>query len=92
MTPLDCFYIHHPVPTQGCTEQEIPRGIHAYPFVYQLYPGIPASFKGFDGFVKYSATCTIDFAFWVNKTIKKPITVIGFLDLNRIHTKPVRLE
>ncbi|XP_059158633.1 arrestin domain-containing protein 3-like [Physella acuta] len=72
------------LPSQGFSELEIPTGINTFPFEYQLYPGVPASFLGCAGFVKYWAKCSIDFPIRVNKTVKKPFQVIGYLDLNRI--------
>ncbi|XP_059158636.1 arrestin domain-containing protein 3-like [Physella acuta] len=65
-------------------DQELPRGLHNFRFNYQLPLGLPSSFKVYDGKVEYLAVCYLMWPGSLNKKLKVPFTIIGFLDLNRI--------
>ncbi|KAL5005445.1 hypothetical protein ScPMuIL_018901 [Solemya velum] len=61
----------------------LPAGRHTYPFQFQLPPGLPSSFEGSDGHVRYSIKGTIDKPWKFDHTTKRAFTVICLLDLNR---------
>ena len=61
----------------------IPKGNHTYPFELALPPTLPSSFEGKHGYVRYTATATVDRPWKFDHETKEPFTVIGTLDLNR---------
>ncbi|XP_059158592.1 arrestin domain-containing protein 3-like [Physella acuta] len=77
-------------PSQNQTEQELPSGPHSFRFEYQLPHGLSSSFQETGGKVKYSATCYLIWSGSLNKKLKVPFTVVGFLDLNTIPTTPLQ--
>ncbi|XP_046562336.1 arrestin domain-containing protein 3-like [Haliotis rubra] len=60
----------------------LPAGRYTYPFQYQLPVGIPSSFEGTVGRVRYWLSGTIDKPWKFDHTTKKAFTVINPLDLN----------
>ncbi|XP_071102899.1 arrestin domain-containing protein 3-like [Haliotis cracherodii] len=60
----------------------LPAGRYTYPFQYHLPVGIPSSFEGTFGRVRYWLCGTIDKPWKFDHTTKKAFTVINLLDLN----------
>lgn len=61
---------------------EIERGEHIYNFEFTLPAGLPSSFEGEFGHIRYIATVVLDIPRWPNDVFQQPFTVIKPLDLN----------
>lgn len=62
---------------------EHPAGSHAYPFAFQLQEGVPSSFEGSRGYVRYFCKATIDRPWKFDSHDLRAFTVIHHFDLNR---------
>ncbi|XP_066268346.1 arrestin domain-containing protein 3-like isoform X3 [Branchiostoma lanceolatum] len=59
-------------------------GQHVYPFQYQLpMQGLPTSFEGAHGYIRYSVKGTIDKPWKFDHTTKRAFTVLEMVDLNQ---------
>ncbi|XP_035658878.1 arrestin domain-containing protein 3-like [Branchiostoma floridae] len=59
-------------------------GHHVYPFQYQLpLQGLPTSFEGSNGYIRYSVRGTIDKPWKFDHTTKRAFTVLDMVDLNQ---------
>lgn len=63
-------------------QMEIERGEHIYDFQFRLPAGLPSSFEGEYGFIRYIATVVLDIPRWPDDEFQQPFTVIKPLDLN----------
>ena len=70
-------------PSQGSDTVELPSGRHTFPFQFQLPEGLPSSFEGGVGHVRYQVKCKIDKPWKFDHNTKRPFTVISILDLNQ---------
>ncbi|BFZ02495.1 hypothetical protein BsWGS_05534 [Bradybaena similaris] len=68
--------------TQGGNDIRLAEGRHDFPFQFQIPHGVPSSFEGSHGHIKYTVKCTIGRAWKFDHTIKRPFTIISILDLN----------
>lgn len=72
-------------PGEGNTEESsdsMPAGAHMFPFSFDLPPGLPPSFEGDYGYIRYWAKATIDRPWMFDQHTKQAFTVISNLDLN----------
>ncbi|XP_019631446.1 PREDICTED: arrestin domain-containing protein 3-like [Branchiostoma belcheri] len=61
----------------------LPAGRHVFPFQYQLpQQGLPCSFEGAHGYVRYYLKGTIDKPWKFDHTVKRAFTVLDMYDLN----------
>lgn len=60
----------------------LPAGDHAFPFTFTLPPGLPSSFEGDYGYVRYWAKATIDRPWKFDIYAKRAFSVIASLDLS----------
>ena len=58
------------------------EGKHNYSFKYQLPDGLPASYEGDYGHVRYQIKAVIDIPWKFNHITKRTITVTSDVDLN----------
>ncbi|CAI5440889.1 unnamed protein product [Caenorhabditis angaria] len=63
---------------------KLPRGMHIFEFKFQLPIGLPPSFEGFHGHIRYSIHVELDRVWSWNKKTKKCFSVIPIFDLNQI--------
>ncbi len=68
----------------------LPAGYYQYPFQFQLAQGLPSSFEGVHGHVRYYLRSNIDKPWKFDHVTKKPFTVISYVDLNQIAQATVR--
>ncbi|GFO36973.1 arrestin domain-containing protein 3 [Plakobranchus ocellatus] len=68
--------------SQGSATTQLPQGLHTFPFQFFLPAGLPSSFEGEHGRVRYAMTCKIDRPWKFDHKTKRPFTVISILDLN----------
>ncbi|XP_078674408.1 arrestin domain-containing protein 3-like isoform X1 [Branchiostoma floridae x Branchiostoma belcheri] len=61
----------------------LPAGYYEFPFRYQLGTGLPSSFEGGIGYVRYSIKGIIDRPWRFDHTTKCAFTVLDMLDLNQ---------
>lgn len=61
---------------------QIERGEHIYDFQFRLPAGLPSSFEGEFGHIRYIATAVLDIPKWPDDEFQQPFTVIKPLDLN----------
>lgn len=61
---------------------QIERGEHIYNFQFRLPAGLPSSFEGEFGHIRYIATVVLDIPRWPDDVFQQPFTVIKPLDLN----------
>ncbi|GFO36965.1 arrestin domain-containing protein 3 [Plakobranchus ocellatus] len=61
---------------------ELSNGRHVWPFQFQLPFGLPCSFEGPCGYVRYIITCKINRPMKFDHKIKKIFTILSTLDLN----------
>ncbi|XP_046557797.1 arrestin domain-containing protein 3-like [Haliotis rubra] len=69
---------------QGGDNPSLPAGRYTYPFRYQLPLGLPTSFEGSVGRVRYWLKGTIDKPWKFDHTTKRAFTVVSLLDLNTV--------
>ncbi|XP_046549331.1 arrestin domain-containing protein 3-like [Haliotis rubra] len=67
---------------QGGDNPTLHAGSYTYPFRYQLRDGIPSSFEGSFGRIRYYLNATIDKPWKFDHTTKRAFTVVNLLDLN----------
>ncbi|KAK6176677.1 hypothetical protein SNE40_014930 [Patella caerulea] len=81
-------YLEHVVvivgkgPGQSGESMVLPAGQYVYPFRYQLPAGLPSSFEGDHGRVRYSFVGVIDRPWKLDHTYKGAFTVVYPLNLN----------
>ncbi|XP_078598581.1 arrestin domain-containing protein 3-like isoform X1 [Branchiostoma floridae x Branchiostoma japonicum] len=82
-------YFQHKVTLFGKAEGQsgdnptLPAGRHVFPFQYQLpQQGLPCSFEGAHGYVRYYIKGTIDKPWKFDHTVKRAFTVLDMYDLN----------
>ncbi|BFZ02476.1 hypothetical protein BsWGS_05515 [Bradybaena similaris] len=68
---------------QGSNTVDLAQGRHVFPFQFQIPQGLPSSFEGFHGHIRYTVKCTIDKPWKFDHTTKRPFTIISILDLNQ---------
>lgn len=80
-----------PITAQGQMSGDnptLPQGNYTYPFQFQIPENIPSSYEGTSygvtAYVRYQLKGTIDKPWKFDHTTKRPFTVVGVLDLNRI--------
>ncbi|XP_039281776.1 arrestin domain-containing protein 2-like [Nilaparvata lugens] len=66
----------------GNSELHLPPGQHNFSFAACLPPGLPASFEGDRGFVRYSVTATLERPWNSSEYATAIFTVISPIDLN----------
>ncbi|XP_076439019.1 arrestin domain-containing protein 3-like [Babylonia areolata] len=66
----------------GRGTDEMARGLYNYPFQFTLPSGLPCSYEGGIGHVRYTVKAVIDRKFRFDYNTKRPFTVINDLDLN----------
>lgn len=82
-------YFHHRHLVYGSWDHEtdstieLKKGKHKYPFEFTLPEGLPSSFEGGTGHVRYQVSATIDKPWKFDHNTRRPFTVISILDLNR---------
>ncbi|XP_066267267.1 arrestin domain-containing protein 3-like isoform X1 [Branchiostoma lanceolatum] len=83
-------YFQHKVTLFGKAEGQsgdnptLPAGRHVFPFQYQLpQQGLPCSFEGAHGYVRYYIKGTIDKPWKFDHTVKRAFTVLDMYDLNQ---------
>lgn len=64
---------------------KIPPGLHSYRFQYILPMEIPASIEGVHGHVRYTVKANIDIPWGLDITRTEQVTVVPYVDLNRIN-------
>ncbi|XP_050412712.1 arrestin domain-containing protein 3 isoform X2 [Patella vulgata] len=69
-------------PGQSGDDMVLPAGQYVYPFNYQLPAGLPSSFEGDHGRVRYSFVGVIDRPWKFDHTCKGAFTVVDPLNLN----------
>ncbi|KAK3698149.1 hypothetical protein RRG08_021660 [Elysia crispata] len=84
--------LHGTWPSQGSNTTELPQGRHTFPFQLQLPPGLPSSFEGDHGHVRYVVSCKIDKPWKFDHKTKRPFTIISVLDLNSQPSYSQRLQ
>ncbi|GFN74123.1 hypothetical protein PoB_000062900 [Plakobranchus ocellatus] len=84
--------LHGIWPSQGSNTTELPQGRHTFPFQYQLPTGLPSSFEGDYGHVRYVVSCKIDKPWKFDHKTKRPFTIISILDLNQQPNCSSRLQ
>ncbi|XP_071108217.1 arrestin domain-containing protein 3-like isoform X1 [Haliotis cracherodii] len=67
---------------QGGDNPSLPAGRYTYPFRYQLPAGLPSSFEGSVGRIRYCLSGIIDKPWKFDHTTKRAFTVVNLLDLN----------
>ena len=71
-------------PGTGDNEQNnLPPGLHKFPFQIQLPLDLPPSFEGAYGFIRYTTKATIDVPWKFDHHTKRAFTVIPELDLKQ---------
>ncbi|XP_013417446.1 arrestin domain-containing protein 3 [Lingula anatina] len=81
-------YFHHIItlfgkgPNDRGDDPTLPAGSHTFPFSFQLPHGLPSSFEGDWGHVRYSMLGTIDKPWKFDHHTKRAFTVLSVLDLN----------
>lgn len=60
----------------------LPPGNYNYSFQCMLPPGLPTSFEGQIGYIRYTARVVLDIPLWPDKTFDVPFTVIKAINLN----------
>ncbi|CAH1247563.1 ARRDC3 [Branchiostoma lanceolatum] len=69
---------------QSSDSPTLGAGHHVYPFQYQLpVQGLPTSFEGAHGYIRYSIKGTIDKPWKFDHTTKRAFTVLEMVDLNQ---------
>ncbi|BFZ02494.1 hypothetical protein BsWGS_05532 [Bradybaena similaris] len=68
---------------QGNNVTQLAQGRHVFPFQFQIPQGLPSSFEGPYGHIRYTVKCTIDKPWKFDHTTKQPFTIISILDLNQ---------
>ena len=72
-------------PQASGSSQIHPAGVHPYNFSFNLEPGLPSSFEGKYGYVRYECKARIDKPWQFDDNAKVAFTVISHLDLNQEH-------
>lgn len=67
-------------------------GLYKYPFQFQLPPGIPSSFEGHFGRVRYCVKATMDRPWAFDEDVASYFTVLQLLDLNTLPQATVRFS
>jgi Arrestin (or S-antigen), N-terminal domain len=70
----------------------LPAGNYQYPFSFQLPLGLPSSFEGDFGYVRYTIKIVVDRPWKFNYEAKAAIAVNSIYDLNTISLASVRLN
>ncbi|CAG5135197.1 unnamed protein product [Candidula unifasciata] len=68
---------------QGSNTTELAPGRHVFPFQFLIPQGLPSSFEGLFGHVRYTVKCIIDKPWKFDHSTKRPFTIISILDLNQ---------
>ncbi len=72
------------IPSQASGDAEMhPAGVHPYNFSFNLPQGLPSSFEGEYGYVRYECNAKIDKPWKFDHNAKVAFTVISHLDLNQ---------
>jgi Arrestin (or S-antigen), N-terminal domain/Arrestin (or S-antigen), C-terminal domain len=76
-------------------QMEIPSGVHTYNFQCCLPLGIPTSFEGSNGHIRYTVKAILDRPWQFDQISKVAFTVIRQVDLNHEHPSlnlPIQME
>ncbi|GFR83465.1 arrestin domain-containing protein 3-like [Elysia marginata] len=84
--------LHGIWPSQCSNTTELHQGVHTFPFQLQLPAGLPSSFEGQHGHVRYVVSCKIDKPWKFDHKTKRPFTIISILDLNSQPSYMQRLQ
>jgi hypothetical protein len=69
----------------GKEELTLEPNRYRYPFTFKLREGLPTSYEGKYGRIRYSVDSTVDIPWARDKRTKKPFTLLNCVDLNRYH-------
>lgn len=76
--PLLTFFCLH----LGETEILLPMGTHSYPFQFQLPVGMPTSWEGGYGYIRYTVRVNVNEPLCPKQEFEVPFTVIKPVNLN----------
>uniref|UniRef100_A0A8R1DZ05 Arrestin_C domain-containing protein n=1 Tax=Caenorhabditis japonica TaxID=281687 RepID=A0A8R1DZ05_CAEJA len=73
-------------PSEGHAKSSVFPGIHVYPFKFQIPAGVPPSFEGDHGNIRYHVKATVERPWKTNRSVTRYLTVLPKKDLNSVPT------
>ncbi|CAO4368595.1 unnamed protein product [Caenorhabditis nigoni] len=70
-------------PSEGHSKSSVFPGIHVYPFKFQIPIGVPPSFEGDHGNIRYHLKATVERPWKTNRSITRYLTILPPKDLNK---------
>ncbi|CAI2349435.1 unnamed protein product [Caenorhabditis sp. 36 PRJEB53466] len=73
-------------PSEGHAKSSVFPGIHVYPFKFAIPVGVPPSFEGDHGNIRYHVKATVERPWKTNRSVTRYLTVLPKKDLNVVPT------